>query len=844
MATINVYNNSNVYVNDSNRVAGIGKFPSGTTVVKLNVTNKNDTQINVSFSSTTTITSTYSSGAFVGTGYNWTLVLKLYSDSARTKQIAVLKASIKPYRANGGITSWSKDGSNSGWNLESDGIARHRGPINANSQTATVNKTDSGTIYWYLTSEINGWNPGYSISGQDIVTDGRPNLALYETSYNGRTYSSNNRPANYGSINTGFPRYKKATISISSTRAMTTNSGSNIDISRNNETVRVYYGASSYSSADKTRIQYSIDGHTWHSPANIYYQNGSSYTSSSNSNYSNNSNKAGYFEYTPSSVGISTGRTYTLYIRRIHSGGSSYNSSNDTKRMYTYTTVSISSGKVSINPVNANVSDTVSWSSWSSSTKHSKDVCTCSISVYTNNKSTLISNISSGLTGTSYSYTFRNYIPTLYDNTQVQIKVIRTNTGSKLSAEVWIPITVRYRPIQKITNLNPSNGINYIIEPISNSLSISWKYGYSISNQYGIVSGYKVVLNTDSDTITRYVSTNGSTSSDSSIPSENSIAYSTATTFMINGSNLIYTKIYSISIIPFYMDGNNKIYNANTETIVYNYVIRETRLNNPVIVLPLSGNWYNIGLGSSLSTRLVISLPTDNSYSYRTTEEQNNYRYEDIEININGIPYLYSEYADEYFSIPNDTNNKFPVGRYNDYIVFKCSLVDGNLSNYNIKVRIKKDSNLIPADNQYAWSEYSNIITLNNIEFTDTQYGDPNSLIGSTIYDNMSIKYPITYLDNVISDLSYLYKISFDSNTPYNNTIIRASTFIIFYNTLSDISDTVYNYLKIGDNYNVCFPELESGDLSTNKIIKSIDENPSNSGYVIRTYNWIRSMLE
>lgn len=177
------------------------------------------------------------------------------------------------------------------------------------SKTFTCDRSVTGKLSWAI-----AWS---AVSGLTVPQCGRLNVN--------------------GIVDSGFPAYKKATVGLTAAYPSVTSPNTNSNKAKHTEIIAVAYSSNTNSTAnDVTKIQYSKDKKTWHTPT--MYSNKACTTETTNGN------SAGYFKMRPSAnyggKTIGEGENFTLYVRRHHVGGEKYYSSVVSKSFSTYATPS------------------------------------------------------------------------------------------------------------------------------------------------------------------------------------------------------------------------------------------------------------------------------------------------------------------------------------------------------------------------------------------------------------------------------------------------------------------------------------------------------------------------
>jgi len=251
---------------------------------------------------------------YIMTPYGWNLVLTVNG----TRATILCK---------GENTNWSypKSGIDYAWNnFYYYGDAKREHVV---TKTFTCNRTANGKLPWSVSYS--------SIDGLTVPTCGK----LHNVS---------------GIVDSGFPAYKKATVGLTASYPSVTSPNTNTNKAKHNEVVVVGYSANAnFTSNDITKIQYSKDKKTWHTPT--------MYSNKSCTTEAKSGNNAGYFKMRPSANyggrTIGEGEDFTLYVRRHHAGGESYYSSVVSKSFSMYAVPAKPS--VTASKTISDVSDTV-----------------------------------------------------------------------------------------------------------------------------------------------------------------------------------------------------------------------------------------------------------------------------------------------------------------------------------------------------------------------------------------------------------------------------------------------------------------------------------------------------
>ena len=507
--------------------------------------------------------------------------------------------------------------------------------------------------------------------------------------------------------------------------------------------------------------------------------------------YTNSGNGEGGFSFAPQDYGVSDGKTFTVTVYRKHQTGRNTASSSRTFRTYTVPTVS--NVKMSPNPVSANVNTTVSWSGNDPAFTGSETINSY-ISI---NGSEYIS------VGTSKSWTgtMKNYVPVEKDNQNITIKVKRTNSGSGVSVETsYDTAKVLYTPTKPISNLifkkNSSTGS--IISAGSTIdkaevISIYNSWNAPTGSDIGVISGYKITIESESGKSKTY--------------------YTSSTNILIPVSDLIACEMHNITVTPYYLE-NSKYYLG--PALSSKYVLPMSRINTPSITYPINNSsWLNPGY------RILTTLPTDPDFSSLPSDIQSGYKYMDIELNINGVSILWSEYP-EVFSID--------VLSYNSKIVMNptlSKLYPNATTSWNIRYRVRKNYGDVNSD--IAWSNWSSMITIKygaktfNVEKEDIIMASHYNNLVSTI-SSMRTAYPVFTMSS--------------SNVTAKTSKIQRSDYTKTYNDIRSIVNYVNSFGDFdADRQNVKFPELDE----FTPLIEEITAHEI-ANYIRKMYNFANSL--
>lgn len=505
---------------------------------------------------------------------------------------------------------------------------------------------------------------------------------------------------------------------------------------------------------------------------------------------SNSGNNPGSVTFKPSDYGVSGGQNFNVVAYRSHQTGRNTASSSRTFRTYTVPTVS--NVQMNPNPVSANVNTKVSWSG--NSAVFSGETINSSISI---NGSSYIN------TGTTNSWTgtMRNYVPVTKDNQNVTIKVKRTNSGSGVSAEASYNIAkVLYTPTKPVSNVifkkNSSTGS---VIPSGSTIdkaeviSIYNSWNAPTGSDTGVISGYKITIESESGETKTY--------------------YTSSTNILIPVSDLTACQLHNITITPYYLE-DNKYYLG--PAVSSKYVLPMSRINTPSITYPTNNSsWLNPGY------RILTTLPTDPDFSSLPSDTQNGYKYMDIELNINGVSILWSEYP-EVISID--------VLSYNSKIVMNptlSNLYPNSATSWNIKYRVRK--NYGDTNSSIAWSNWSSTITVKyeartfNVEKEDIIMASHYNGLIDTI-SSMRTAYPVFTM--------------LSSNVVAKTTKIQRSDYTKTYNDIRSIVNYVNSFGDFdSDRQAVKFPTLPE----FTPLIEEITAHEI-ANYIRKMYNFANSL--
>lgn len=507
-------------------------------------------------------------------------------------------------------------------------------------------------------------------------------------------------------------------------------------------------------------------------------------------NNANSGNSAGSVTFKPSDYGVSDGKSFTVTAYRAHQTGRNTASSSRTFRTYTVPTVS--NIKMNPNPVSANINTTVSWDG--NNPAFSDETINSSLSI---NGSSYIS------TGTTKSWTgtMRNYVPVSKDNQNVTIKVRRTNSGSGVYSESsFTTAKVLYTPTKPVTNLifkkNSSTGATIPVGSTIDKAEVTNIYNSwsaPTGNDRGVISGYRVVIESASGEINTY--------------------FTSSTNILIPVSDLTACQSHTITVTPYYLESGRYYYGPALSS---DYVLPMSRINTPSITYPANNSsWLNPGY------RILTTLPTDPDFSSLPSDVQKGYKYMDIELNINGTSILWSDYP-EVFSLD--------VLSYNSKIIMNptlSKLYPNSGTKWTIKYRVRK--NYGDTDSSIAWSNWSSTITVNytartfNVEVGDKILASHYNGLVTTI-NRMRTAYPVFTMSS--------------TNVTAGVTKIQRGDYTKTYNDIRSIVNYVNSFGDFdSDRQNVKFPELPT----FTPLIEEITAHEI-ANYIRKMYNFANSL--
>lgn len=413
---------------------------------------------------------------------------------------------------------------------------------------------------------------------------------------------------------------------------------------------------------------------------------------------------------------------------------------------------------------------------------------------------------------------FDNHIPASYRNTQDVVTITFRARRRNLSASAnptsggnidavsnTVTFSVRYVPNTAPSNvvfrrenssgkiINP--GDNIIITPESpeyvNNVYVSWDPVTT-----GVVDGYIIrVFDEDHKLMKSYdVST---------------------TNVTIPHGDLRRTDINTIEITAYYKRPNG----VKAEGPAYKspFVLPLWLLNTPVVFAPTNGSeWINN------SPRILFQLPTDPDWDYFRPKVKNSYKYKEIEIEINGKSYLFSNTKSAY-STSSLTTHK---GK----LVINPALFSGFPStdmSYKIRIRVRKDYRTQLADDLWSfWSEYvtTNIVYDSfSVKRGDMIMADHRNTL-TALCQRMKTTYPIPSSTIKTKDVAV-------------GDMIKASDYVPPYQDIVELKDSINNYAPFDSGKDrVKLPSVPDFKPVVGEFITALPEDSSLPG---RNYIWI-----
>lgn len=515
-------------------------------------------------------------------------------------------------------------------------------------------------------------------------------------------------------------------------------------------------------------------------------------------------NSESTYKFTPSNKGVSQATEYTVKARRTHNSNTNLYKDSNELTLYTYKLPDITG--FSVDPTiisgNAKNSPKIKWScnnrKWDSSglesqfkTYYSTNSGTSWTSIGNDNPT----NKDAGNTAQEKVIT-QSFIEGILDATarsnataSFKLRLRRKNESSGVVKDTSdIIVTVNYKPTKTIgdnniiyydcksDNKTPDTtkiltaGNEYFIDEHP-YIYVQWTYPSDIDG--GVIDGYDFKVYSDS--------------------SYSHIVYSTTvdTTQLTTGvplnikTDLNRGTINYIGITPFYNkpNGTGKLYGTENRK---QFIKPIGKLHKPVIDGPLNNtSWHNNQF------RILVTCPQDDDFDVEGVS-RDNYRYKEIQINVNDIIYTYTTYPNT-FSSANIS--------YMKPIVINLSLISTfpNVSEYKIKIRFQK--------NYYSniWSEWSDLVKVGNIpinEITQSQgvkKGESVLISHYKIVQQASVRLYDVYFTN-------------RNTLPSTNkdliqySIIRAENYQGIYDSILQIQNKVNNYAIFdSDRLNVKF---------------------------------------
>lgn len=259
-----------------------------------------------------------------------------------------------------------------------------------------------------------------------------------------------------------------------------------------------------------------------------------------------------------------------------------------------------------------------------------------------------------------------------------------------------------------------------------------------------------------------------------------------------------------------YYEKPNKSGNMEGPELKQSFILPLGKIHKPVISYPITNTtWHNTKF------RILLQSPKDDDYDTYSTDIQNgDYRYKDINVEINGVVYSFK-----------DNPNIFSVNSltYQDHICINPSLLNNfpNASSYKIRIQYQK--------NYYVnvWSEWSTEVILNIQSIKELNLQQYNAILYTqynTVRNNsyrLWCVYPIISLD-------------INNKEVKKGDIIYQYQYQAIYNTILNIQKGINNYAtydKIQCKMNESITKLSTPNNVTTDIITAIkDARPTIQG--------------
>ena len=349
-------------------------------------------------------------------------------------------------------------------------------------------------------------------------------------------------------------------------------------------------------------------------------------------------NSSGNYNFTPSNKGVNSESSYNVYAKRIHNSNNNLVATSGTLTLYTYRIPAISSVSIANSIMSGNGSNTLTWYTngrkWGTNLESNFktylslndgssyiDTNSNPTGDQTNSKQT--TNITNNIISQFYNATSRSR-----DTLDVKIKVKRTNPSSgKEATSGTVKLTIQYKPKYSPENLKYykydssktdnkgdelTPGNTYYTSDYPKIL-VTWDYPDKVDG--GVISGYGLTVYKD--------------------------AYQTVKkTYDISTSSLSASKkldiktdlergvLNYIEIVPYYTkpDGTGII---KGPALRQQFIIPIGKLHKPIIDGPINlTTWHNKNF------RILVTAPIDDDFEDIGVTEDN-YRYENIQLNIN-----------------------------------------------------------------------------------------------------------------------------------------------------------------------------------------------------------------
>ena len=441
-------------------------------------------------------------------------------------------------------------------------------------------------------------------------------------------------------------------------------------------------------------------------------------------------------------------------------------------------------------------------------------------------------------TWTQTAAQIRSLIPKQYDNQNVVIEMKRYSP----SADWWSDETatgnfvVLYRPQIGVTGNNViyrrnsnagssvSKGQIVINDSNLSGINVAWAYD-DLSIEAGYTQGYRIRLY---DAKGNIVKTYYTQNQDYTIPK----------------ADIPRIQLTKLDITPYFANDStdpSQYWYYNKGTIeIFDFIILSSDLAKPVIDYPVqNADWLNPNF------RLCFTLPVDADKGY----EDENYRYENIEVQINGsltICLAQSEGSTQGAIIAPECFSALVENlTYLRKIVINpsaCSSFPTNINLYSIRIRVKKKYGANSVSSMWTvWSDVKNI-TVTRATF-NPNVGD---IILASHYNNakalinrVRTSYNINWV-NIPQNVSSKIDIIYADQYPYTNLIEK----------ITAVKNLVNNYGPFDEGQEqVKFDyqnAIENNFTPTNEIITALsneDDSPNGRNYIKIIYDRCNRLL-